>query len=175
MSSDAIYLVPYDPRWPEMFRSEAERLRDLLGTQSVLRFEHIGSTAIPGLSAKPIIDMLIEIPSFEFALVNILPRLQQDGWEYHWRDDRPPGHMYFIRRNAVGVRTHHLHMLPAAHPGWERVAFRDYLRSHPDEMRRYESLKRQLAAIHSGDREAYTEAKGAYVRLITDKALSMLR
>src|SRR3954467_5090188 len=111
MSPEAVHLVPYDPRWPELFRAEAQRLQELLGPQFVLRFEHIGSTAIPGLSAKPIIDMLIEIPSFESAHMNILPKLQQEGCEYHWRDDRPPGHMYFVRRDAAGVRTHHVHAL----------------------------------------------------------------
>jgi len=174
MFSEAVHLVPYDPRWPDLFCAEAERLRQLLGPQFVLRFEHIGSTAIPGLCAKPIIDMLIEISSFESALVNILPKLQQEGWEYHWRDDRPPGHMYFVRRNADGVRTHHLHLLPATHPGWERVAFRDYLRTDPEEARRYEKLKHHLAAKHPADREAYTEGKTEYIQRITALALSSI-
>jgi len=157
-----------------MFRAEAERLRKLLGPEFVLRAEHIGSTAIPGLSAKPIIDMLIEVPSFESALVNILPKLQQEGWEYHWRDDRPPGHMYFVRRDAACARTHHLHALTATHPGWERVAFRDYLRAKPEEARRYEQLKRDLSEKHPLDREAYTEGKGEYIRRITAHALSLI-
>lgn len=170
MSADDVQLVPYDPRWPEMFRAEAARLRHFLGTAAVLRVEHMGSTALPGLSAKPIIDMLIEIPSFDVALRTIVPKLREERWEYLWRDDRPPGHMVFIRRDGAGVRTHHLHMAPAGHPMWERLAFRDYLRTHPDEARRYEKLKRQLASTHSGDREAYTEGKAEYVNRITTRA-----
>ena len=156
-----------------MFRTETDRLRKLLGPQFVLRFEHIGSTAIPGLSAKPIIDMLIEVPSFELARIHILPKLQQEGWEYHWRDDRPPGHMYFVRRNATGIRTHHIHLLTAGHPGWERVAFRDYLRATSEEASRYEQLKRELSAKHPLDREAYTEGKSEYIRRITAQALAL--
>ncbi len=174
MSPEAVHLVPYDPRWPEMFSAESERLRQLLGSQFVLRFEHIGSTAIPGLSAKPIIDILIEIPSFESALIHIVPKLQQEGWEYHWRDDRPPGHMYFVRRNSAGMRTHHVHMLTAGHPGWERVAFRDYLRAVPEEAKRYAQLKRELSAKYPEDREAYTEAKSEYIKRITALALAQM-
>ena len=172
MSADDIQLVPYDPRWPEIFRTEAGRIRELLGTAAVLRVEHMGSTAVPGLSAKPVIDMLIEIPSFELAQRTILPKLREEGWEYLWRGDRPPGHMMFIRRNAAGVRTHHVHMAPAGHPMWERLTFRDYLRTHPDEARQYEQLKSRLAAEHPGDREAYTDGNGEYVNRITAEALS---
>jgi len=71
-----------------MFRTEAARLRQLLGTAVVLRVEHMGSTAVPGLSAKPVIDMLIEVPSFESARRTILPRLREEGWEYLWREAR---------------------------------------------------------------------------------------
>lgn len=113
VSADDIRLVPYDPRWPEMFRVEAGRRRQLLGTAVVIRVEHFGSTAVPGLSAKPIIDMLIEIPSLGVALRTIMPKLREERWEYLWRDDRPPGHMMFIRRDSAGVRTHHLHMATA--------------------------------------------------------------
>jgi len=174
MSADDIQLVPHDPRWPEMLHAEAERLRQLLG-EMALRVEHAGSTAVPGLSAKPVIDMLLEIPSFESAQQRVVPRLEQDGWEYVWRDDRPPGHMMFIRRNALRVRTHHVHMAPTGHPLWDRLAFRDYLLSHPVEARRYEQLKRRLAAEHRGDREAYTEGKGEYVKRVTAAASSLNR
>lgn len=171
MVADAVRLAAYDPRWPEMFRAEASRLRKLLGSAEELRSEHVGSTAVPGLSAKPIIDMLMEVTSFESARQTIIPRLLDDGWEYLWRDDRPPGHMMFIRRDSAGVRTYHLHMAPAGHPMWERLAFVDYLRSHRDEALNYERLKHQLASEHPEDREAYTAGKGEYVRRITVLAL----
>jgi GrpB-like predicted nucleotidyltransferase (UPF0157 family) len=170
MSVDDVELVAYDPRWAEIFRAEAERLRKLLGGEMVLRVEHVGSTGVGGMMAKPVIDMLVEIPSFEAAMGLVLPKLMEEGCEYFWRDDRPPGHMMFIRRNASGVRTHHIHMAPAGHSLWERVEFRDYLRSHPAEAREYEQLKMRLAAEHPGDREAYTNGKGEYVKRITAKS-----
>jgi GrpB-like predicted nucleotidyltransferase (UPF0157 family) len=172
MSDDDIHLVPYDPRWPEMFRAEADRLRKLLGDDVFLRVEHVGSTAVPGMSAKPVIDMLVEVPSFELARQVVLPKLTAPEWDYFWRDDRPPGHMMFIHRDSAGVRTHHVHMAPAGHALWERIAFRDYLCAHPEEARRYEQLKHRLAAEHRGDREAYTDGKAEYVGRVTAMALA---
>jgi GrpB-like predicted nucleotidyltransferase (UPF0157 family) len=174
VSAENIQLVPYDPRWPEMFRAEAKRLLGLLGAAVALRVEHMGSTAVPGLSAKPVIDMLMEVASFESAERTVLPKLREDGWECLWRGDRSPGNLMCVRRNAAGERTHHLHYAPAGHAMWERLAFRDYLRRHPEEGRRYERLKAQLASEHPDDREAYTEGKGEYVKRLTKTALSRL-
>jgi GrpB-like predicted nucleotidyltransferase (UPF0157 family) len=174
MAPDDVQLLPYDPHWPDAFRAQAERLRHLLG-HAIARVEHVGSTAVPGLSAKPVIDILVEIADFESARQTVLPKLQDDRWEYLWRDDRPPGHMMFIRRDAAGARTHHVHMAPPDHPLWERVAFRDYLRAHPEEARRYDQLKAQLAAEHPSDRERYTDGKSEYVKRITALALSTPR
>ena len=129
MAAEDIKIVPYDPRWPEMFRQQADWLLLKLGADVVLRVEHMGSTAVPGLCAKPIIDMLAEIPSFEVGERIIVSVLQHQGWDYFWRDDRPPGHMMFIRHDTAGVRTHHLHMAPASTSLWDRLAFRDYLRA----------------------------------------------
>jgi GrpB-like predicted nucleotidyltransferase (UPF0157 family) len=173
MTADRIQLVPYDPRWPEMFRAEAERLRALLGA-AAMRVEHIGSTAVPGLSAKPVIDMLMEVASFEDAERAVVPRLREAGWECRWRDERPPGHLMYARRDAAGVRTHHLHIAPAGHPTWGHLAFRDHLRTHPAEAREYERLKRQLASKYPDDREAYTEGKGDYIKRVTAEALARL-
>jgi GrpB-like predicted nucleotidyltransferase (UPF0157 family) len=154
-----------------MFRAEAGRLVRLLGAAVALRVEHVGSTAVPGLSAKPVIDMLMEVASFESAERTVLGKLREEGWECWWRDDRTPGHMMCVRRDARGVRTHHLHYAPAGHPMWERLAFRDHLRAHPDEALGYEQLKRRLARDHPTDREAYTDGKSEYVMRITAAAL----
>ena len=172
VSVESVLLVPYDPRWPEMFRAEVERLVRLLGAAVALRFEHVGSTAVPGMSAKPVIDMLMEVASVESAERTVAPRLREDGWECRWRDDRPPGHTMWVRRDDAGVRTHHLHCAPAGHPMWECLAFRDHLRRCPEEARRYEQLKARLASEHRDDREAYTEGKGEYVKRVTKEALS---
>ena len=168
---DPIVIVDYDPRWPQGFEQESVNLRTILTRDLVLRVEHVGSTAIPGMAAKPVIDMLVEISSFDRGRAIAIPRLQTKGYEYIWRSDRPPGHMMFIKRSSPnGPRTHHLHMAPAGHKLWERLYFRDYLRANPEEALCYAQLKRDLANRFPTDREAYTNGKSIYVKLITAKA-----
>jgi GrpB-like predicted nucleotidyltransferase (UPF0157 family) len=165
-----IVIVEYDRRWIELFAREAQNLRNLLGEALILRIEHFGSTAISGMPAKPVIDMLVEIPSFDRAQQAALPKLVNTGYEYLWRGDRPPGHMMFIKRSPDGRRTHHIHLATAGHKLWERLYFRDYLCTHPEEATRYAQLKRDLAAQFPSDREAYTNGKSEYVALTTAKA-----
>ena len=168
---DDIILTDYDPRWPQLFEQEANHLRALLTDDLILRVEHVGSTAIPDMAAKPVIDMLVEIPSFDQAQQMAIPKLQAQGYEYIWRSDRPPGHMMFIKKSSSnGDRTHHLHMAPAGHKLWERLYFRDYLRAQPEEAHHYQQLKRNLANRFPTDREAYTHGKSEYVQRITAKA-----
>ena len=88
---DTIIIANYDPHWPELFEQEAVNLQTLLPRELILRVEHVGSTAIPGMAAKPVIDMLVEISSFDLAQQIAIPRLQAKGYEYIWRSDRPPG------------------------------------------------------------------------------------
>jgi GrpB-like predicted nucleotidyltransferase (UPF0157 family) len=167
-SNDDVELVDYDPSWPQQFTEFATWLCDLLGVDVALRIEHYGSTAIPGIPAKPIIDVLVEIPSFAEAKRVTIPRLNSERWEYWWYSD----HMTFIRRERLmGRRTHHVHMAPRGHRLWEGLAFRDYLISHPQEVSRYAALKRELAENYRQDRERYTQAKTEFVREITSKAL----
>ena len=166
---DAVALVDPDPAWADQYREMAGWLRHRLGPEIALRTEHYGSTAIPGIPAKPIVDMLIEVPSFAAAKRKFLPALNDERWEYWWYND----HMMFIRRaRRMGPRTHHLHLAPRGHRLWEGLAFRDYLRAHPQTAARYAALKRELAQAHRQDREAYTEAKTTFVRQITARALS---
>jgi GrpB-like predicted nucleotidyltransferase (UPF0157 family) len=169
---DNIVIVEYDPKWVELFKREAIYLRNLLEEALILRIEHFGSTAIPGMPAKPIIDILVEVPSFDRIQQEALPKLAIAGYEYLWRSDRPPGHMMFIKRSPDGRRTHHIHMATQGHKLWERLYFRDYLHNHPEEAARYAQLKRDLAKQFAGDREAYTNGKSEYVALITAKAKS---
>ncbi|MDV2995882.1 MAG: hypothetical protein N4J56_005536 [Chroococcidiopsis sp. SAG 2025] len=167
---DNIVIVEYDRKWVELFEQEAIYLRNLLGKASILRIEHFGSTAIPGMPAKPIIDILVEIPSFDRIQQEALPKLVDAGYEYLWRSDRPPGYMMFVKRSSDGKRTHHIHMATAGNTLWERLYFRNYLCSHPEEATRYARLKRDLSQKFPGDREAYTNGKSEYVHLITTKA-----
>jgi len=164
---DAVLLTDYDPAWPEQYRQMATELQTMLGAQEILRLEHYGSTAIPGLPAKPVIDILMEVSSFDSARPWLLPALNQKNWEYWWYGD----HMVFVRRDQnTGIRTHHLHVAPKAHRLWEGLEFRDYLISHPDVAEEYAALKTELAQCFAADREAYTNAKTEFVRRITAQA-----
>ena len=143
-----VSIVPYDPAWPELFRQEAEHLRSCLPAHLIRRIEHFGSTAVPGLAAKPVIDMLVEVTSLRAARKEIAPILEAQGYDYFWRptmgDDEPPWYAWFIKRNAAGIRTHHIHMItrrPVFQGHWDRLLFRDYLISHPDAAREYEVLR----------------------------------
>lgn len=134
----------------------------------ILRTEHFGSTAIPGLASQPSIDILVEIPSFEKAKSIIIPILENKEYIYFWRSDRSPGHMMFVKGYGPngyieGTQLYHLHMAPADHPIWERLLFRDYLRKHLDTRKQYEKLKYKLAKEFRHDREAYTDGKEEFV------------
>jgi GrpB-like predicted nucleotidyltransferase (UPF0157 family) len=122
---------------------------------------------VPGIPAKPIIDILVEIPSFAEAKERALPLLNDVSWEYWWYDN----HMVFFKRETpMGKRTHHVHMAPQRHEVWAGLVFRDYIRSHPEAAARYSELKRRLAVEHRADREGYTDAKSAFVRQATARA-----
>lgn len=160
---DEVRLVAYDPAWPARFQEFAEWLGRTLGPETALRIEHFGSTAIPGMPAKPIIDILVEIPSFEAAKPRVLPRLLDPEWEYWWYAEK----ITLIRRDGpLGQRTHHIHLAPKGHAVWAGIGFRDYLRQNPADAHRYAELKHQLAAAHHDDREAYTQAKSEFVQRI---------
>lgn len=169
--NDEVHIVDYDPSWPQQFEEIAGWLRDYLGTEIALRVEHYGSTAIPNMPAKPIIDVLVEIPSFSEARQHVIPLLNSEKWEYWWYSDHMI-HMIFIKREKLmGRRTHHIHMAPRGHRLWQGLTFRDYLISHDKEASRYATLKRELANSYRKDRERYTEAKTTFVNEIISKAL----
>jgi GrpB-like predicted nucleotidyltransferase (UPF0157 family) len=164
---DEVHLVDYDPAWPDRYEEMASRLRNTISPDIVLRIERYGSTAIPGIPAKPVIDILMEVPSFPEARRNLIPLFNRLECEYWWYDE----HMLFIVRDeSTGVRTHHIHAAPKGHRVWEGLAFRDYLRTHPDEAQRYADLKYKLAESYSNNREAYTGMKADFVREIISKA-----
>ena len=167
-SSDDVYLVDYDPAWPGKYEAKKREILELLGPDVALRIEHYGSTSIPGMPAKPIIDILVEIPSLEEGRRCAIPAFNTPEVEYWFYGD----HMCFIMRDKVtGIRTHHLHMAPAGHRILEGLAFRDYMRTHPEDAERYLELKHRLVMEFHDDREGYTAAKEEFVRELTDRAL----
>lgn len=173
--AEDVELAPYDPAWPEMFEAEKAHLRACLPGDLIGRIEHFGSTAVPGLAAKPIIDMLAETPSLKRAREVIPPILEVQGYDYFWRptwgDDVEPFYCWFIKRDSAGNRTHHIHIVEPHFEHWQRLKFRDYLATHPDTAQAYATLKRRLAADLRSDRVAYTKAKGEFIRRIMDKAI----
>jgi GrpB-like predicted nucleotidyltransferase (UPF0157 family) len=167
---EEITIVQYDRRWPHLFQTEVEFLRANLPGSLLKKIEHFGSTAIPGLSAKPIVDMLIEVVSLDDTKTQIVPILESEGYDYFWREDVSPPYAWFIKRDSEGKRTHHLHMVEGDSVLWDRLYFRDYLREFPEEAQRYAELKQSLAANHPNDRIAYTAGKSEYIQSVTATA-----
>ena len=173
---EEIAIVSYDPRWPEMFLREKAHLLACLPGDLVRRIEHFGSTAVPGLAAKPVVDMLVEVTDLEATKLRIAPLLESQGYDYFWRpthgDDGPPFYAWFIKRAApAGTRTDHIHMVEADFvEHWDRLLLRDYLIDHPAVAKEYERLKLGLGAATPYDRAAYTQGNTEFVMRITEVA-----
>ena len=170
---DEVEIVDYDPRWPLLFDEEARRLRGILDPSLIVGLEHFGSTSIPGLSAKPIIDILIAVRSLVAAQATFVDALQSLDYVY-WDDNPKKDRMFFVKGLPPfgAKRSHHVHVTEPQGEMWQRLAFRDYLRAHPAEAAAYECLKRQLLSEHRTDREAYTDGKSAYVESVMRKAMT---
>jgi GrpB-like predicted nucleotidyltransferase (UPF0157 family) len=166
-----VTISQYNPDWPQMFEQEKEHLLSCLPNELIKRIEHFGSTAVPNLSAKPIIDMLVEVTSLEETKQKIVPILESQGYDYFWRptfgDDTPPFYAWFIKRDSKGNRTHHIHMVENDFEHWERLLFRDYLIKHPDVTQEYQDLKLRLSNDYPNDRIAYTNGKTEFIVRIT--------
>lgn len=161
LRSGAVVVAPYDPEWTDEFVAERARLAAALGGVAC-EIEHVGSTAVPGLAAKPVIDMLGGPPP-ESALEPYVRAFTGAGYEYRGEYGLP-GREYFVRSDAAGARTHHLHLVVLGGGHWVRhLAFRDALRADAGARERYAALKHRLAAQHGDDRDAYTDAKSAFI------------
>lgn len=161
-----VRLVPYQAGWADLFQQEAERLRAALG-ENVVGVEHVGSTAVPGLDAKPILDIVVAVRDMADAtsFENVLAPL---GYVHKAENDRP-GRLYFAKRTPDDRSTHHLNITEVGTECWfTHVAFRDYLREHPQAREEYRQLKLDLARRHALDRAAYQEGKEEFI----DKVLS---
>jgi GrpB-like predicted nucleotidyltransferase (UPF0157 family) len=164
-----VTVVPYDPRWPAAFERAAREVREALG-ESLLAIHHIGSTSIPGIHAKPIIDMLA-VASDLLRVDECAERMRGIGYEAKG-EFGIGGRRYFRRDNPAGVRTEHVHAFAAESPHVRRhLAFRDFLRAHAELAQEYSHLKQRLAAAHPFDIEAYMDGKEAFIRQTEAKAL----
>ena len=171
VDDDPIRVVPYDPSWRARFEREVPGLERLLGTSITGGIHHVGSTAVPGLAAKPVIDILVGIDDLDRARENIEPLA---GLAYRYAPYRVDEMLWFCKPDPAR-RTHHLHLVPTGSYRFvAELAFRDHLRAHPEVAHRYAALKRELASRFSHDREAYTQAKAPFIRDVLDRAAAPL-
>lgn len=162
-----IVLTKYDSRWPGFYEEEQGKIVDAVGESAVARIQHIGSTAVPGLIAKPTIDMLLELqPSTDLSYMRTA--VEELGYIFSPQPHKPEPHMMFQKgytEQGFADRVYHLHI---RYPGdWPEPYFRDYLRAHPETAREYGQLKRQLQRRFEHDRDGYTQAKTAFVQKYT--------
>lgn len=156
-----VEVVPYCPDWPVQFEAEAQTLRQVFGGQ-LLTIHHFGSTSIPGMKAKPIIDILAIVGDIN-QVDELNQKLEQLG--YHGVGEYGISGRRFFYKGSYEVRTHHLHVYEASNPNVLRhLAFRDYMRSHPDAAQKYSELKDALAKRFPDDMESYIEGKNEFVK-----------
>jgi len=168
---EEVAIVPYDPIWPRLFEEEKRHLLDCLPPELVGRIEHFGSTAVPGLPAKPIVDMLVEVTDLDETREHIVPILESQGYDYFWRpswgDDVPPFYVWFIKRDRHGNRTHHIHIVENHFEHWDRLFFRDYLLECLEVAQEYATLKLTLSQAHQNNRVTYTKDKTDFIVRVT--------
>lgn len=157
-------LVDYDPNWITLFNAEKERLHAAVG-EYVLTIEHIGSTSVPNLAAKPVIDITIGVESLAIADEFCVPTIQSLEYEYVAAfEDMMPRRRYFRRSDEAGMRTHQIHLWELADSEYERhIVFRDYLRAHLHEAQAYEAVKRNLMAQLDKVND-YADAKSVFIK-----------
>jgi GrpB-like predicted nucleotidyltransferase (UPF0157 family) len=157
-----IVIAEYDPIWPHWYESAAYRIREALGDK-VLQLDHVGSTSVPEIAAKPIIDMAATIRSYDDAAA-IAAALRAPGWSWAPEPDDDELRRASFCFPEPGYRTHHLHAIEARSPHWRRwLAFRDALRDDVRLARQYAALKQRLAQQFAHDRDSYRAGKTAFV------------
>jgi GrpB-like predicted nucleotidyltransferase (UPF0157 family) len=167
-----VVVVPYSESWPAMFSAEAALLQAVLEPWLIAEIEHIGSTAVVGLHAKPVIDIMAPVKDLESSR-QAIEAAQTVGYCYY---PYKPDEMHWFCKPTPAMRTHHLHLVPWRSQLWQqRLAFRDALRQNPGLAQRYGDLKLELAAKHGVDREAYTEAKAPFVASVLHTQLAKVQ
>ena len=164
-----IIIEEYQETWPQLFIAEKERLSSLLPASS--RIEHIGSTSVPGLAAKPVIDIMVGLADFAVA-DELVPCIASLQYEYLKFIESQMPYRRFFRKFEGQIRTHHIHMVEIGTEFWNRhLAFRNYLREHDDVANDYATLKRELAQRDWDDMNDYADAKTEFIRKFEALAL----
>ena len=163
-----VKLCEHHDEWAKLYEQEKQLLLETFG-DSIIAIEHVGSTAIPGVPAKPLIDMNVAIPSIDDATIEkFIPKLQELGYTYmHKYPDR-----HFFAKGPEEKRTHHLNLVKVgSETGWnDHILFRDYLNNHKTARDEYTALKLRLAQQFAEDRESYTKAKEEFILGIIQQA-----
>lgn len=159
-AEEPILLVPYDPEWPVRFEEERVALDEAIGPWVEGGIHHVGSTAVPGLDAKPIVDILVGVEDLDSSRPSFEPLAGLDYLYAPYRAEQ----MHWFCKPDPSRRTHHLHLVPVGSARFrDELAFRDRLRSDPGAAAEYAELKHRLAARFENDREAYTDAKASFI------------
>jgi GrpB-like predicted nucleotidyltransferase (UPF0157 family) len=161
---ELVELVEYDPAWPAAFEAERERLTPLLGAPEI---HHIGSTAVPGLLAKPIIDMVALVDDLDAPVAALI---DSGGYQYPWAFNATLAHRRFLCYPRASYRSHHLHLVDDRAELERLLRFRDRLREDRGLADQYVALKRTLSARFREDREAYTDGKAPFIRRVEKQA-----
>ena len=168
--SQPVVILAYNPQWPAMYEAEKDRILQAIGDK-IVAIEHVGSTAVPRLGAKPIIDVMAAVRHMSDSKDCVQP-LRELGYEYFFYPEFPE--RCFFRDGSMGEGPHHLHMTEFMSEFWEeKLLFRDYLRAHGGTAQEYYELKTKWAVEYGQDREkyeAYTEAKTLFIQSVLKKA-----
>jgi len=169
MGSASLVIVDYNPEWPLMYEREKALILGAIG-HIIADIEHIGSTSIPWLGAKPIIDIMIGLRRLDDA-VECIPRLEEIGHRYVPEFEARVPERRFFRKGPDWARTHHIHMVERSSKFWEdHILFRNYMRTHEEDAMLYLLMKKELAARFGPNRQGYTDAKASFVEAILSKA-----
>ncbi len=163
-----VEVVPHDPKWQEAFELESKSVADALG-ENVVAVHHIGSTAIPSIYAKPIIDLLVEVKDI-IKVDRKNSAMESLGYEV-MGEFGIPGRRFFRKDNQENVRTHHIHTFEIASAQVKRhLAFRDYMLAHPENAQKYSELKRELARKYPKNIDKYMDGKDGFIKEMDKKA-----
>ena len=171
-----VIIADYDPQWPILYEKEKRRILEAIGHKAedkVEAVEHIGSTAVPGLGAKPIIDIIVGVHQ-SIDAEECVPLLRDIGYKDVTPQPEEPDWYYCLGKGPNSA-TYHLHLVKFMSDFWERhLLFRDFLRAHPEIARQYYELKKRLAAKYGSDRMGYIDAKTSFIESVVTQARQSL-
>jgi GrpB-like predicted nucleotidyltransferase (UPF0157 family) len=163
-----VEVVPHNLQWRDAFEAESQQVAEAMG-ENMVAIHHIGSTAIPNIYAKPIIDLLVEVKDIS-SVDEQSAAMESLGYEV-MGDYGIPGRRFFRKNSQAGIRTHHVHTFEIGSAQVKRhLAFRDYMIAHPEDAQQYSNLKRKLAEMYPDDIEGYMDGKDDFIKTIDQKA-----